>query len=116
MSGPLPAARAPNGQMFDSGDEMYGDAHHANEADDGCKRQGFAGQTDHVKNSDQHGCPFVLVHGMFQSQATSLRGLWAGPLVEWAQAAAINRMGTDEAVPIVKTNAVLRPHHGREPG
>jgi hypothetical protein len=35
----------------DSADEMDGDAHHRNEADDGRKGQGFAGETDHVNNS-----------------------------------------------------------------
>ena len=55
---------------FDSGDEMDGDAHHANEAGDGCKRQGFAGDTDHVDELRlRRGCRFVLVHGLFWCQA-----------------------------------------------
>jgi hypothetical protein len=65
-NGSFLARRALKRQGGDSGDEVGGDAHHANEADDGCKRQGFAGQTDHVNNSRERFW-FVLFHVLFPS-------------------------------------------------
>jgi hypothetical protein len=69
-------------QGVDSGDEVGGDAHHANEAGDGCKRQDFAGQTDHVNNSGKARFPFVLVHGMFRRQGGSRLEAVAGAFPE----------------------------------
>jgi hypothetical protein len=52
---------------------MDGDAHHANEAGDRRKRQDFAGEQDHVNNSqtDAAGCRcgFVLIHDLFHRQS-----------------------------------------------